>query len=134
MEDLEKIVDDMNKSYLYFNDQALRSGIVQSDPELAQALKGTTQTFLSLAQMAVPEPEGEIKNEMGGGRRCDRDTSSYECEEDGTRPHSPDEMVLGQTIAEEPMAFQYAGAASQAADLEFGLTPLDPFRSRLTCH
>ncbi|KAI9815835.1 MAG: hypothetical protein M1832_005249 [Thelocarpon impressellum] len=50
--ELESSVDEMNRSFLDFNDDAIRSGIVQLRPALAKKLKETTQRFLSLAQIS----------------------------------------------------------------------------------
>ncbi|KAK7186290.1 BZIP family transcription factor [Paraphaeosphaeria sporulosa] len=57
---LESIIDQMNKSFLKFNEAALKSGLLQFNPILAQQLKSVTESFVSLAKSAA---EGQAEEE-----------------------------------------------------------------------
>lgn len=50
----------MNKSFLKFNEAALKSGLLQLNPVLAQQLKSVTESFVSLAKSAA---EGQTDEE-----------------------------------------------------------------------
>ncbi|KAJ4358267.1 uncharacterized protein N0V89_002847 [Didymosphaeria variabile] len=50
---LQSIIDQMNKSFLQFNEAALKSGLLQLNPVLAQQLKSVTESFVSLAKSAA---------------------------------------------------------------------------------
>ncbi|KAF1810719.1 hypothetical protein P152DRAFT_451072 [Eremomyces bilateralis CBS 781.70] len=50
--DLQSIIEEMNKSFLNFNDTAVNLGILQAKPELAQALRNATEQFITLAKTA----------------------------------------------------------------------------------
>lgn len=54
----------MNKSFLQFNDAALKSGLLQLNPSLAQQLKSVTETFVTLAKSAA-EGNAEGEDEPG---------------------------------------------------------------------
>jgi hypothetical protein len=49
----------MNKTFMHFNDAALKSGLVQMSPSLARELKQATETFTSLAKTASEVETGE---------------------------------------------------------------------------
>jgi hypothetical protein len=49
----------MNKSFLRFNDNALKSGLLQLNSNLARELKQTTETFVTLAKSAAAEGSHE---------------------------------------------------------------------------
>lgn len=49
----------MNKSFLRFNDTALKSGLLQLNSNLARELKQTTETFVALAKSAAAEGNHE---------------------------------------------------------------------------
>lgn len=51
--ELQSAIDEMNRSFLRFNDSALSSGILSLRPELARELKVTTETFVKLARAAA---------------------------------------------------------------------------------
>jgi hypothetical protein len=55
--ELEGTIEEMNKSFLKFNDNAISSGLLRSKPELAQQLKGTTEHFLALARVATTDSD-----------------------------------------------------------------------------
>ncbi|KAF2246616.1 hypothetical protein BU26DRAFT_521069 [Trematosphaeria pertusa] len=61
---LQSIIDQMNKSFLRFNDSALKSGILQLHPSLAQELKHVTETFVALAKSAA-EGAHEAEDDFG---------------------------------------------------------------------
>ncbi|KAL9115993.1 MAG: hypothetical protein Q9227_000361 [Pyrenula ochraceoflavens] len=50
--DLEERINQMNASFLQFNDRMIQSGVLVSHPELAEQLRRTTTQFLLLAQNA----------------------------------------------------------------------------------
>ncbi|KAF2182523.1 hypothetical protein K469DRAFT_224161 [Zopfia rhizophila CBS 207.26] len=52
---LQSIIEQMNKCFLRFNDSALKSGLLQLNPELARELKGITENFVTLVKTAVVE-------------------------------------------------------------------------------
>ncbi|KAF2677534.1 hypothetical protein K458DRAFT_319319 [Lentithecium fluviatile CBS 122367] len=56
---LQNIIEQMNKSFLQFNDSALKSGLLQINPALAQQLKQVTENFVALAKSAAESSEGE---------------------------------------------------------------------------
>jgi hypothetical protein len=55
----------MNKTFLQFNDSALKSGLLQLNPGLARELKHATETFTSLAKTASEFEAGD--EEQGEG-------------------------------------------------------------------
>ncbi|KAF2112040.1 hypothetical protein BDV96DRAFT_167888 [Lophiotrema nucula] len=61
---LQSIIEQMNKSFLRFNDSALKSGLLQLNPTLAQELKHVTETFVTLAKNAAAE-SGQDDDESG---------------------------------------------------------------------
>ncbi|KAJ4292686.1 hypothetical protein N0V90_009349 [Kalmusia sp. IMI 367209] len=56
---LQSIIEQMNKSFLQFNESALKSGLLQLNPRLAQQLKSVTESFVSLAKSAAEGHEDE---------------------------------------------------------------------------
>ncbi|KAF1971603.1 hypothetical protein BU23DRAFT_555779 [Bimuria novae-zelandiae CBS 107.79] len=56
---LQSIIDQMNKSFLQFNEAALKSGLLQLNPVLAQQLKSVTESFVSLAKSAAEGNDDE---------------------------------------------------------------------------
>ncbi|KAK2780674.1 hypothetical protein FQN52_007131 [Onygenales sp. PD_12] len=50
--ELEETVDEMSKSFLAFNDEAMSSGLLSAQPEFADHLRRVTERFLSLAKDA----------------------------------------------------------------------------------
>jgi hypothetical protein len=55
----------MNKTFMCFNDSALKSGLLQLDPALAKELKHATETFTSLSKTASELKVGD--EEQGEG-------------------------------------------------------------------
>lgn len=55
---LQNIIAEMNKSFLQFNDSAVKSGLLHVNPILAQQLKQVMENFVALAKSAS-ECEGE---------------------------------------------------------------------------
>lgn len=53
--DLEKTVDEMSRTFLAFNDEAMSSDILAGHPGLARQLRHATERFLALAKVAEPE-------------------------------------------------------------------------------
>ena len=49
----------MDKTFLRFNDAALKSGLLQLNPALARELKHATETFTSLAKTAKEFEAGD---------------------------------------------------------------------------
>lgn len=52
-ERLQKIINQMNNSFLQFNEAALKSGLLQLNMTLAQQLKSVTESFVLLARSAA---------------------------------------------------------------------------------
>jgi hypothetical protein len=61
---LHSIIEQMNKTFLRFNDAVLKSGLLQLNTGLARELKHATETFTSLAKTAS---EYEAADEDGEG-------------------------------------------------------------------
>jgi hypothetical protein len=61
---LHSIIEQMNKTFLHFNDSVLKSGLLQLNSGLARELKHTTETFTSLAKAAS---DFEAADEDGEG-------------------------------------------------------------------
>jgi len=59
---LQNIIEQMNKSFLQFNDSALKSGLLQVNPALGHQLKQVTESFVALAKSAA---EGSEVDEDG---------------------------------------------------------------------
>lgn len=57
--ELERTIEKMNKSFLEFHDNAIDSGLVLSKPSLARQLKATTEEFVSLAKLASIDSDHE---------------------------------------------------------------------------
>ncbi|WEW59894.1 hypothetical protein PRK78_005375 [Emydomyces testavorans] len=74
VEQLEYTIEEMSKTFLAFNDDALSSGILSVQPDLAQKLRRTTQRFLTLAsdisrgsdEESVEEAESGSEAQKGG--------------------------------------------------------------------
>lgn len=58
---LQSIIDQMNKSFINFNEAALKSGLLQLNPVLARQLKSVSESFGTLANSA-----GERRNDEEG--------------------------------------------------------------------
>ncbi|KAH7394454.1 hypothetical protein BKA66DRAFT_509725 [Pyrenochaeta sp. MPI-SDFR-AT-0127] len=64
---LHSIIEQMNTTFLRLNESALKSGLLQLNPALAQEFKRVTQTFTSLAQTAS-EGQYDVDEEQGENR------------------------------------------------------------------
>jgi hypothetical protein len=58
VESLQSTIEEMNKTFLQFNDNAVSSGILHMSPELARELKSATEQFILLAKSAS-NPSGD---------------------------------------------------------------------------
>ncbi|KAL9620472.1 MAG: hypothetical protein Q9160_005057 [Pyrenula sp. 1 TL-2023] len=56
---LEGTIEQLNKSFVLFSDNAMQSGALNDNPELAQQLSATTRQFLHLARKTSPESDQE---------------------------------------------------------------------------
>jgi hypothetical protein len=56
---LQDIIEQMNTSFLHFNDSAVKSELLHISPALAQQLKQVTESFIGLAKAAAEGNEGE---------------------------------------------------------------------------
>ncbi|KAF2100601.1 hypothetical protein NA57DRAFT_74203 [Rhizodiscina lignyota] len=56
--DLQSTIDEMNKSFLNFNDRAVSSGVIGLNADLARELRATTEHFLTLARNASSGASG----------------------------------------------------------------------------
>lgn len=59
MAELEQIIGKMNKAFLSFNDRAIASGIDSWEPQLAQDLKSTMESFIEFARCVEKESDDE---------------------------------------------------------------------------
>ena len=62
--ELEKTLDDVNRSFIRFHDHAVRCGAVQSHSELAESLKDTMRIFLAQARRAHQINENEDEEQV----------------------------------------------------------------------
>jgi hypothetical protein len=62
---LHSVIEQMNKTFLRFNDSMLKSGLLQLNPSLARELKHATETFTSLAKTASDLEAGDDDNGEG---------------------------------------------------------------------
>ncbi|KAF2735782.1 hypothetical protein EJ04DRAFT_511563 [Polyplosphaeria fusca] len=62
---LQSIIEQMNKSFLRFNDSAVQSGLLSLNPSLALEMKHVTETFVSLAKSAA-ESSSEGDEDVDG--------------------------------------------------------------------
>ncbi|KAH0542974.1 hypothetical protein FGG08_002662 [Glutinoglossum americanum] len=68
--ELQSAIEDVNKSFLKFNDNAMNSGLIQMRPDLARDLKEATEQFLTLARMANSDQDiGFDDEEEESGKR-----------------------------------------------------------------
>jgi hypothetical protein len=49
---LHSVIEQMNKTFLRFNDVTIKSGLLQINPGLARELKHATETFANLTRTA----------------------------------------------------------------------------------
>ncbi|KAF2662415.1 hypothetical protein K491DRAFT_585408 [Lophiostoma macrostomum CBS 122681] len=56
---LQDIIEKMNKSFLAFNELAVKSGLLRTNPRLGQELKSVTENFVTLARAAETEEDHE---------------------------------------------------------------------------
>jgi hypothetical protein len=66
--ELEEIIGKMNQAFLTFNDKAIASGIGTWEPQLAQDLKSTTESFIEFARRTERETYGEESEGEGSDR------------------------------------------------------------------
>ncbi|KAF2493797.1 hypothetical protein BU16DRAFT_422582, partial [Lophium mytilinum] len=50
--ELQNAVEEMNRSFVQFNDSAISSGVLSLRPELGRDLKSTMETFIKIARAA----------------------------------------------------------------------------------
>ena len=82
VEDLEDIIDQMNKSFIDLQDRVIDSGMVSSNSSLGEQLRFATKRFLELSTAALPTygEEDDLLTDPGN------DNSP-------TNPHVPEEHV-----------------------------------------
>ncbi|EAS28966.3 uncharacterized protein CIMG_07712 [Coccidioides immitis RS] len=96
VEQLECTVDEMNKTFLAFNDDALKSGVLSAQPELAQRLRSATQRFIKLAseisQDDAPQEDAQSGNaatmEAPNNEQCSLNASGNNPRPDYTEPET----------------------------------------------
>lgn len=89
--ELENIIGKMNKTFLSFNDRAIASGIDSWEPQLAQDLKSTMESFLEYARWVERESDDGEEAETAPNRSADI------VDEPSTHPVLPHESVLVST-------------------------------------
>ena len=60
---LHNTIEQMNKAFLQFNDEAMTSGLMQQRPELARLLKSTTEQFIQLTKAAGQATGDQLDSE-----------------------------------------------------------------------
>ncbi|EEP82711.1 predicted protein [Uncinocarpus reesii 1704] len=75
VERLESTIDEMNKTFLAFNDDALAAGILSTQPEIAQRLRRATQRFLELMSEVSRDSDEEAHGESKQSNTTPTDTS-----------------------------------------------------------
>ena len=100
--ELENVIGKMNKAFLNFNDKAIGSGIDSWEPQLAQDLKSTMESFIEYARCVEQESDEDIE----------RTPSLPACilEEPSAHPVMPPESALGATAPVESPAVSAEGA------------------------
>lgn len=101
----------MNKAFLSFNDRAIASGIDNWEPQLAQDLKSTMESFIEYARCVEQESDDE------DGERAPN-LSARVFEEPSAQPVMPPESVLVSSAPAENPALSAEGA-TVAALLEY---------------
>lgn len=77
----------MNKSFLQFNEAAIKSGLLQLNPVLAQQLKSVTESFVSLAKSAA---EGS-----GDDEEVNEDVDAAPVQNNQVQPTQPRHVDVG---------------------------------------
>jgi hypothetical protein len=72
---LHSIIEQMNKTFLRFNDSAQKSGLLQLNPGLARELKHATETFTSLSKTASEFEAGDEEHADGDEHAADAQTA-----------------------------------------------------------
>lgn len=76
MLELESTIERMNKTFLNFQSEALKSGVLASNPELAQQLRRATKEFFDLVNESSESSEHLTKaDETSGTEDKSPDTS-----------------------------------------------------------
>ena len=110
----------MNKTFLSFNDRAIASGIDSWEPQLAQDLKSTMESFIEYARCVEKESDDESMETAPN-------LSADVFDEPSTHPVVPHESVL---VSEAPAAGQdTSGEGARVAAL-LGYDPASPITAK----
>jgi hypothetical protein len=105
----------MNSCYVQFNDHAIRSGLLQMRPGVAQQLKQVTENFVSLAKSAAEGREGD---EDGSDSMPDTLPEGQSALPPAETTQETHRQVWGYTITEEvPLGPSTNGTQGQTQDL-----------------
>lgn len=97
----------MNKAFLTFNDRAIASGINRWEPQLAQDLKSTMESFIEYARCVEQESDGE-------DREMAPNLSARVFEEPSAQPVMPPESAFVSSALVESQALSAENAAVEA--------------------
>ncbi|KAF2471003.1 uncharacterized protein BDR25DRAFT_334155 [Lindgomyces ingoldianus] len=97
---LQSIIEEMNKSFLSFNESALKSGILRLNPRLGQELKNVAESLFTLAKTAASERNHEGDEETGEAgldpaTELHKATSSALASREQTQTHDANLSTLG---------------------------------------
>ncbi|KAF2429463.1 hypothetical protein EJ08DRAFT_680003 [Tothia fuscella] len=88
---LQSTIEEMNKTFLQFNDSAVASGILRMSPDLGQQLKAATEKFILLAKASSLSGDENSDSEIE-----EVPTSSKAARQQTSRSQREEPMVLDQ--------------------------------------
>ncbi|KAI9726665.1 MAG: hypothetical protein M1834_008978 [Cirrosporium novae-zelandiae] len=98
--DLEKTIEEMNQSFLQFNDTLFGSSAINNQPDLARQLHTTTEHFLQLARIVESDSESDYIQE---GEKEDDQVMTAPKEKNAKKPASSNTQSKPQHAADEAM-------------------------------
>ena len=91
--DLQRIVSEMNQTFIEYNDKAMSSGIIDSNPNIGLHLKATMERFSSLAQTAETGSDSEeIRQSPSRTHQNTEDTEKFMAVSSIASQHSQESM------------------------------------------
>jgi hypothetical protein len=100
--ELQAAIEEANKSFLKFNDNAMSSGIIQMRPDLARDLRDTTERFLSLARIANSNRDNGYDEEIEESGGQDQENALEGKPKTSTRRGTAKKLNRISSATEEP--------------------------------
>ncbi|KAF1985530.1 hypothetical protein K402DRAFT_394511 [Aulographum hederae CBS 113979] len=121
--DLQATVDSMNKAFLDFNDRAVSSGLLSSQPSLARELKGATEQFIQLTKAAhnatgfsEEEDDQEVADVEPASRKRTKATQKASSKHQAAQPTpSPDAVPASEEPANIGWGYSAAYDSSESS-------------------